>query len=187
MHKKSPVLSNESYFLSGAQDGTWTHTPEGIRTSNVRVYHSTTWAYFAVHGRLVRVPLSSFRSREYGFYRFAKVAHLPFHHLGKNETLFQRNNSKLWGFILNRDFLLNSRMVHPVGFEPTTNGFEDRYSSNWAMGAFFPDWKMLADYSELIEKCKFIFEKIPHFWRIGFASDYASSASAGISTISEGT
>gem|GEM_PF-5528840 len=21
-------------------------------------------------------------------------------------------------------------MVHPVGFEPTTNGFEDRYSSN---------------------------------------------------------
>ena len=29
-------------------------------------------------------------------------------------------------------------MVHPVGFEPTTNGFEDRYSSNWAMGACFP-------------------------------------------------
>ena len=26
-------------------------------------------------------------------------------------------------------------MVHPVGFEPTTNGFEDRYSSNWAMDA----------------------------------------------------
>ena len=29
-------------------------------------------------------------------------------------------------------------MVHPVGFEPTTNGFEDRYSSNWAMGACLP-------------------------------------------------
>ena len=26
-------------------------------------------------------------------------------------------------------------LVHPVGFEPTTNGFEDRYSSNWAMDA----------------------------------------------------
>lgn len=22
------------------------------------------------------------------------------------------------------------QLVHPVGFEPTTNGFEDRYSSN---------------------------------------------------------
>ena len=37
---------------------------------------------------------------------------LPFHHLGKFSV------------------------VHPVGFEPTTNGFEDRYSSNWAMGAY---------------------------------------------------
>jgi hypothetical protein len=33
-----------NFDFSGAQDGTWTHTPEGIRTSNVRVYHSTTWA-----------------------------------------------------------------------------------------------------------------------------------------------
>ena len=31
-------------IFHGAQDGTWTHTPEGIRTSSVRVYHSTTWA-----------------------------------------------------------------------------------------------------------------------------------------------
>ncbi len=31
---------------------------------------------------------------------------------------------------------LSAILVHPVGFEPTTNGFEDRYSSNWAMGAF---------------------------------------------------
>ncbi len=35
-----------------------------------------------------------------------------------------------WGWTFIENF-----MVHPVGFEPTTNGFEDRYSSNWAMGA----------------------------------------------------
>ncbi len=41
----------------------------------------------------------------------------------------------------NFEFLIRNfelLVVHPVGFEPTTNGFEDRYSSNWAMGAFFP-------------------------------------------------
>lgn len=27
-------------------------------------------------------------------------------------------------------------MVHPAGLEPATNGFEDRYSSNWAMSAY---------------------------------------------------
>ncbi len=41
-------------------------------------------------------------------------------------------------------------MVHPVGFEPTTNGFEDRYSSNWAMGASYPTTGASeADYREL--------------------------------------
>ena len=33
--------------MSGARDGTWTHTPEGIRIWNVRVYHSTTRAYYS--------------------------------------------------------------------------------------------------------------------------------------------
>ena len=47
-------------------------------------------------------------------------------------------------------------LVHPVGFEPTTNGFEDRYSSNWAMGADFPTLEMPADYSKRKEKRKFI-------------------------------
>jgi hypothetical protein len=44
-HTKNPSLSKGNFIFSGAQDGTWTHTPEGIRTSNVRVYHSTTWAF----------------------------------------------------------------------------------------------------------------------------------------------
>ena len=52
-------------------------------------------------------------------------------------------------------------MVHPVGFEPTTNGFEDRYSSNWAMGARFPTRGMLADYNKTKGKCKFIFYIFP--------------------------
>ena len=51
--------------MSGARDGTWTHTPEGIRIWNVRVYHSTTRAYFNWFSRVVRVPLST-SSREYG-------------------------------------------------------------------------------------------------------------------------
>ncbi|EKD30346.1 MAG: hypothetical protein ACD_78C00083G0001, partial [uncultured bacterium (gcode 4)] len=43
--KKYPSFSRRIYFYQiGARDGTWTHTPFGIRTSSVRVYHSTTRA-----------------------------------------------------------------------------------------------------------------------------------------------
>jgi hypothetical protein len=52
-------------------------------------------------------------------------------------------------------------MVHPVGFEPTTNGFEDRYSSNWAMGARLSYFGMPADYREDVKKGKFFFDFLP--------------------------
>ena len=79
-----------SFFeiFDGAQEGTWTLTPFGIRTSSVHVYHSITWAFF-------------------------------------------------WNTISSN---WTTSMVHPVGFEPTTNGFEDRYSSNWAMDACSLIW-----------------------------------------------
>lgn len=46
VHKEN---KNSRFYVScliffGARDGTWTHTPFGIRTSSVRVYHSTTRA-----------------------------------------------------------------------------------------------------------------------------------------------
>lgn len=47
-------------------------------------------------------------------------------------------------------------MVHPVGFEPTTNGFEDRYSSNWAMGASFSYfWASVRIIEKIDEKANF--------------------------------
>jgi hypothetical protein len=63
----------------------------------------------------------------------------------------QRNDfsENLWGQIFIENFV-----VHPVGFEPTTNGFEDRYSSNWAMDACIPTLEMLADYRERPKECK---------------------------------
>lgn len=53
-----------------------------------------------------------------------------------------------------------AELVHPVGFEPTTNGFEDRYSSNWAMGAYSYLYSGAsdADYSKRIPKCKLFYE-----------------------------
>ncbi len=94
---------------------------------------------------MVRVPLSNVVRFTDSFsgvwlsntrFRSFRTAHLPFHHLGKADT---DSNAifKLWGIIWTFQIRFEFfKLVHPVGFEPTTNGFEDRYSSNWAMGAY---------------------------------------------------
>ena len=66
-------------------------------------------------------------------------------------------SENFWGQIFIENFV-----VHPVGFEPTTNGFEDRYSSNWAMDACIPTLEMPADYSKRCGKCKFISRNLPN-------------------------
>ena len=68
------------------------------------------------------------------------------------------------------------QMVHPVGFEPTTNGFEDRYSSNWAMGAsvlpleqvrrIIVNARQNANYFLFFSKIPIIPSSNPHFWAL---------------------
>ena len=74
----------------GAQKGDWTLTPCGIRVWDVRVYHSTTWAYCLYWSRSISTctPLALLggTALEYSFHSF-RTARLPFHHL---RTLIHR-------------------------------------------------------------------------------------------------
>gem|GEM_PF-7134718 len=74
LHKKEPIRI--LFFSFGAQDETRTHTPFGIRTSSVRVYHSTTWA---------GVFCSQDESKLTYLFAYALQAFVyRFHHLGTN-------------------------------------------------------------------------------------------------------
>ncbi len=80
----SSCIFSRNFCINGAQGGTRTPTPFGIRTSSVHVYQ--------------------------------------FHHLGRCISI----RIVFFLSILSKKLC----MVHPVGFEPTTDGFEDRYSSS---------------------------------------------------------
>ncbi len=88
------------------------------------IYWLTESVWYVYPSRMSSVTRT--RSRGYGSDIFAYA------HCLRTSTILHLDN-------YNRNH--EDFMVHPVGFEPTTNGFEDRYSSNWAMGARTPEYR----------------------------------------------